>query len=547
MSEPVEKNDSANVARHLRAAAAASPGSPAVRAGELRLTFAELDRRTDACAAHFESLGIRAGDRTLLMVKPGVDLIVCVFALFKLGAPPVAIDPGMGLKSFLKCVETTRPDALVGIPLAHAVATVFPGKFKTVKTRALVGTSGFRKKLAAAEAALPAEGRPVYPAKPDDLAAILFTSGSTGAPKGVRYEHGMFEAQLALVRATYGITPGEVDLPMLPIFALFNPALGMETVVPDMNPSKPATLDPAKIIAEIRAAGVTNSFGSPALWRKIAAYGLARGDTLPGVRRILCAGAPVPAALHRNFKKFLPNAVVHTPYGATECLPVCTITGDEVLAETWRDTEAGLGTCVGRPLAGVTVAIIPVRDGIVENLADNPPYPESGVVGEIIVNSPACTREYDRRPDATALAKIRDCAVSGGFWHRMGDLGRLDASGRLWFYGRKVERVTTATGDIYTEPVEAVFNTHPKIFRSALIGLGDAGAQTPALVVEPQPGAFPRSAAARAAFAGELLEFARKNPATACIQKIFFEKKFPVDVRHNAKIHRLTLKKKYDR
>lgn len=546
MLEPVDNPNSANVARHLRAAAASSPGAPAVRAGDLRLTFAELDRRTDACAAHFESLGIRPGHRVLLMVKPGVDLIVCVFALFKLGAPPVAIDPGMGLRSFLKCVETTRPEALVGIPLAHAVATVFPGKFRTVKTRVLVGTGGFRKKLIAAEAALPAGGRPVYPANPDDLAAILFTSGSTGAPKGVRYEHGMFEAQLALVRATYGITPGEVDLPMLPIFALFNPALGMETVVPDMNPSKPATLDPAKIIAVIRSAGVTNSFGSPALWRKIAAHGLARGETLPGVRRILCAGAPVSAALHADFKKFLPNAVVHTPYGATECLPVCTITGDEVLGETRRDTEAGLGTCVGRPLAGVTVAIMPIREGVVENLSDNTPYPEPGFIGEIIVNSPACTREYDRRPDATALAKIRDGA-DGKFWHRMGDLGRLDTQGRLWFYGRKVERVTTAAGDIYTEPVEAVFNTHPKVFRSALIGLGAPGAQTPALVVEPHPGVFPKSAVARAAFAGELLAFAAKNPATACIQKIRFEKNFPVDVRHNAKIHRLKLRKKYDR
>lgn len=548
---------SSNVARHLRAAALATPGGRAVtwrakgvpasddEVAHRVVSFAQLDRDSDACAAWLESLGVRPGMRVLLMVKPGLDLILCTFALFKLGAPPVAIDPGMGLKNFLKCVETTTPDALVGIPLAHAVATVFRGKFKSAKIRAVVGTGGFRREIRRAAEALPPAGRPVYPAKPDELAAILFTSGSTGAPKGVRYEHGMFEAQIRLVREAYGIRPGEIDLPMLPIFALFNPALGVTTVVPDMNPSKPALADPSAILADINQSGVTTSFGSPALWRKIARHGLANpGSFAPSLRRILCAGAPVPASLHRDLKKILPGCVVHTPYGATECLPVCTITGDEVLAETWKETESGHGTCVGRPLPGVRVAIIPIRDGVIADLADCPPYPETGVVGEIIVQSPACTREYDRRPEATALSKIRD---GESFWHRMGDLGRLDERGRLWFYGRKAERVGTAAGELFTDPVEGVFNAHPRVFRCALIGLGAPGNQTPAVVIEPDAGAFPKSARAREAFVAELRELACRHPHTACIQKFLFEKKFPVDVRHNAKIHRLTLKKRHDR
>ncbi len=550
MSDPA---DSFNVARHLRAAARATPGACAVRvpcgrdaSGETLYrsrSFAELDRDTDACAAWLESQGVRPGMRVLLMVRPGLDLILCTFALFKLGAPPVAIDPGMGLKSFLKCVQTTAPDALVGIPLAHAVAAVFRHRFRTARVRAVVGTGGFRRRLEKAAGGLPEGGRPVYPAKPDELAAILFTSGSTGAPKGVRYEHGMFEAQLGLVRAAYGIEPGEIDLPMLPVFALFNPALGMTTVTPDMNPSKPASVNPENIVRAIRGNGVTNSFGSPALWAKIARHCLARGETLPSVRRVLCAGAPVPVALHRDLKKVLPNGVVHTPYGATECLPVCTITGDEVLAETWREAQSGLGTCVGRPLPGVRVAIIPIRDEAVADLSDCPPYGAPGPVGEIIVQSPSCTREYDRRPDATALAKIGDGA---GFWHRMGDLGRLDERGRVWFYGRKAERVRTAGGELYTESVEGVFNAHPRVFRTALIGLGEAGAQEPALVVEPLPGEFPSGAAAREAFIASLRELGARHEHTGRIQKFFFEKRFPVDVRHNAKIHRLTLKKKYD-
>lgn len=531
---------SANVARHLREAAGVSPAAPAVRTTDGRVfDFATLDRDTDACAAWFESRGIRPGMRVLLMVKPGLDLILCSFALFKLGAPPVAIDPGMGLKNFLNCVATTEPDALVGIPVAHVLASVFSGHFRPVRTRVVVGTPGFRKGLVRHRS--PSE-RPVYPARSDELAAILFTSGSTGAPKGVRYEHGMFDAQLELVRTAYAGAPGETDLPMLPLFALFNPALRACTVMPEMNPSKPAAFDPVKLVALIREAGVTTSFGSPALWRKLARHLASRNETLPGIRRVLTAGAPVPASLHRELKRVLPGAVVHTPYGATECLPVCSITGDEVLGETRYETEAGRGTCVGRPLPGVRIAVIPATDGIVAELRDRPPVDDPEFVGEIIVNSPACTREYDRRPDATAASKIRD---GDTFWHRMGDMGRIDASGRLWFYGRKAERVLTSSGVLYTEPVEAVFDTLPGVRRSALIGPVEAGRQIPVLAVEPEPDAFPRNAAARERFVASLKAHAAKYAHTASIDRFVFEKTFPVDVRHNAKIHRLTLAKKY--
>ncbi len=543
-----------NVARHLRFAAQNNPGFCAVRvpvgrtgAGDIRYierTFAELDRESDAAAEFFRQHGIVAGARTLLLARPGLDLILSMFALLKLGAVPIAIDPGMGFRSFLRCVENVRPEAVVGVRAALWATRFFPGKFSGVRARVTVGTNRFSKKIREIAGNFSGAPREIFAAEKDALAAILFTSGSTGAPKGVRYAHGMFDAQLAFVRDAYGILPGEVDLPMLPVFALFNPALGTTTVTPEMNPARPAAVDSEKIVRAVRQNAVTYSFGSPALWTKIARYCEAQKITLPTLRRVLIAGAPVHPRLFAALKEILPNAEIFSPYGATEVLPVSSISATEVLGETFAQTTQGRGTCVGRPLAGVRVSVIRIRDNAIENLADAEVLP-AGEVGEIIVQSASCTREYDNNPGATALAKIRDGDSGKSFWHRMGDLGRIDAAGRIWFYGRKAERVETAAGTLYTECCEAIFNTHPNIFRSALIGLGEPGRQMPAIVVEPWEKDFPATPAAKAQFSAELNELAGAHAITAGITRFYFEKKFPVDVRHNAKIHRLTLRKKY--
>jgi acyl-CoA synthetase (AMP-forming)/AMP-acid ligase II len=535
-----------NVARFLEEMALRQGDGPAVlapagRGRYERRSFAELEAEAGGAARCFAGRGIARGTRVLLMVRPGLDLIRCVFALFKLGAVPVVIDPGMGLRAFLRCVRGAAPEALVGIPKAHWVARLAPAAFRSARCRVVVGRGfGRRAGERAAEGPVPAADSAA-----DELAAILFTSGSTGPAKGVLYEHGMFEAQVDAIRRQYRIEPGEVDLPMLPVFALFNPALGMCTVVPEMDPARPARVDPVKIVRAIRETGVTNSFGSPALWRRIAAYCEERGIRLGGVRRVLMAGAPAPPDLMERMQALLPDGEVHSPYGATEALPVSSISAREVAAETGALTAAGRGTCVGRPLPGVAVRIIRPLDGPLPSLDGAEEMP-GGEVGEILVQGPSVTRRYDRRPEAEAAAKTGD-PDGGGFWHRMGDLGYLDGEGRLWFCGRKAERVDTAGGPLYTDCVEAVFNTHPKVARSALVGLSGArpGARVPALAVEPVRGMYPKTDTEKEAFRAELRALGRSRPGTAAIESFFFERAFPVDVRHNAKIHRLALARKY--
>jgi acyl-CoA synthetase (AMP-forming)/AMP-acid ligase II len=440
----------------------------------------------------------------------------------------VVVDPGMGLKSFLACVASARPRALVGIPIARLISRVLGRAFRSVEVRVGAHRSlTARLTLPQPGATLPAAPTAVAN-NPADLAAILFTSGSTGAPKGVCYEHGMFEAQVRLIRATYGIEPGEIDLPMLPIFALFNPALGMTTVVPEIDPRRPAAVDPEKIVAAIQQERVTNSFGSPTLWRKIATHCRTRNITLPSLRRVLCAGAAVPAELWRESRRLLPNGALHSPYGATEALPVATVTTSEIEENSVR------GACVGRPVGEVNVRIIALSDGPIASIAAAPELPP-GEIGEIVVRGPVVTKLYDALPEATALAKIADNST---VWHRMGDCGYLAPDGRLWFCGRKAERVEMSGGvTLHTEPCEQVFRAHPGVARCALIGLGDRPNQSPALVVEAK---IVDSAQGRA-MARALRDLALQYPHTAPIRRFYFYPRFPVDVRHNAKIHRLTL------
>ncbi len=534
-------SESANIARHLAAMAARQPGHPAVKiprgrtaGGDidyLTLSFRELDVEVAAWVDRLQGKGVRQGDRVLVMVRQGLPLIAAAFALFRLGAVPVVIDPGMGRKNFLACVARSRPRVLLGIPLAQAMGHVSRSAFGTVEVRVWVSGSPTAR-LSSGFQPSTFNFQPVNSAAAD-LAAVLFTSGSTGAPKGVCYEHGMFEAQVRLVREAYDIQPGEVDLPMLPIFALFNPALGLTTIVPEINPSRPADVDPAKIVRAIRQEGVTNSFGSPTLWRKIFDHCLAHQVTLPSLKRVLCAGAAVPASLWADAPRVLVNGRLHSPYGATEVLPVATVSD----AEAVGDQVAG--ALLGRPLPKNRVKVIALHAGPLATLNQTRELAR-GEIGEIIVTGPSVTKTYDALPEATALAKIAGTQPDGSpvTWHRMGDAGYLDAGGTLWFCGRIAERVTTPTGDLYPEPCEQVFRRHPRVARCALIGLGPAGRQEPALVVQPIQTSTPTD---QVRLLGELRGLALRHSHTAAIKRFFLHPSLPVDVRHNAKIHRLAL------
>lgn len=557
-----------NIAEKLRESAASAPHQRAVvfpvgrdaqgRVTYSHLTFRQLDRESDRLARGLRLLGVQPGMRLVLMVRPSLEFIALTFALFKAGAVVVLIDPGMGRTSIFRCLDQVEPQGFIAIPIVQAIRVCSGSRFKGARLNVTVGGGRWFWKGPNYQDLLGPDWEPFETTATNatDPAAIIFTSGSTGPPKGVLYEHGMFAAQVELLREFYHIQPGEVDLPGFPLFALFNSAMGVTTVIPDMDPTRPAKVDPNKILEAIENHGVTQAFGSPAIWNRVGRHCEQVGRTIPSLRRVLSAGAPVPIPVIERMLRALevpaPPALpstkteeisiaetvalpdIHTPYGATESLPVCSISGREIVRETAAKTRIGAGTCVGRPFPRMELKIIEITHGPIQHLdriRELPPME----IGEILVSGPVVTREYYRQPEATLLAKIPD---GDRFWHRMGDVGYLDQEGRLWFCGRKAHAVDTEHGRMFTICCEAIFNQHPRIFRSALVGVGEKPAQRPVIIVEPEAGEFPTAADDRKVLESELRELALANPLTRHIETILFHPSLPVDIRHNVKIFR---------
>jgi len=496
------------------------------------LTFKQLDALSSRLAAGLEGIGITRGTRTILMVPPGMEFFMIVFAMFKVGAVPVVVDPGMGIDRMVQCLQQGRPKAFIGIEKAHVLRLLKPRYFSQITHWVTVGRRWFwgghtlRQLLSNEQQSF----TPALTAR-DETAAIVFTTGSTGPAKGVVYTHGNFDAQIRQIQAHFKIQPDEIDLPTFPLFALFDPALGMTAVIPDMDPTRPAKANPDKIIEAIENHGVTNMFASPALLNRVGKHGKTHGIKLPSLRRVVSAGAPVSPANIEQFSALLTDdALIHTPYGATEAVPVISIASDEILSETRSLTEKGFGMCIGRPICDTKVCLIKITDGPITQLRDSLLVSDKQV-GEITVRADLVTEHYFNNREADLQAKIPDS--DGRVWHRMGDLGWMDSKGRIWFCGRKSHRVVTENGTLFTIPVEAIFNNHPAVFRSALTGVGPMGSQVPVVFVEP----LERIDNPKILIA-ELAALARANPLTEEIQHIFIEKQFPVDIRHNAKIFR---------
>ena len=507
-------------------------------------TYRQLSHRAESLAVGLRKFGVAEGTKCSFMVPPGEDAMVLALALWRVGAVMVAIEPhSHGLRAVAKSLDRVGPEVFFGTPEAHVARRVFGWGKGTIHTDVVVGGPDLPGITTMRSLEEPWLADPQAPrVTPDDPAVIAFTTGSTGAPKPTVMTHRNLTAMIAGVSAQWGLADaGEViDMPTFPMFWIVGLSHGGTVVVPPMNfaTKGPGQADPAKLVRTIRENRVGSMFGSPALLTNLARYCKQEGIRLPSIRRIVAGGAEIGGPLYAAVKDVLVHGEIYSNYGATEALPVAEISGATVLDETWARTEAGEGLCVGHPLPGVEVRIVEIDDGDIATIDDATPLP-TGSIGEVIARSPHISDHYHEAPEDMAANKIADGDTR---WHRLGDTGWLDDHGRLWVCGRRSHRVTVADRTYFPLCCEPVFNSHPDVARSALIGprrhgLTGAGDVTAAVVVELDAGARPRQARVER----ELREMAEQHGATRGIDTFSFIDRLPVDKRHNAKIDRPAL------
>lgn len=509
-----------------------------VRSGR-RVTFGQLDAQVADAAAGLTAAGVSPGDRVALLVPPGIDLTVAVYACWRAGAVIVVADAGLGLRAMGRALRGAAPDHVIGVPrgLAAAQALRIPGQ------RVLVGnlTAATRRLLRARQslATLIARGSRLRPGGlasptslvvPDAEAAVLFTSGATGPAKGVVYRLGQLRAQLDLIGGHYALTGEDRIVAAFAPFALYGPGLGIGAAVPDMDVTAPGSLSASALADAIRAVSATVVFASPATLRQVHRTSTALDEdgraALRRIRLVLTAGAPVPLDLLERVAEVMPAAALHTPYGMTEALPVCDIDLAGV-----RAAGTGDGVCVGRPLPGVSVRVSPLSGSTTETpgeLTD-----AASVTGELCVSAAHVKERYDRLW-ATERASTR---FPG--WHRTGDVGHLDQDGRVWVEGRTAHVLDTAGGPLTPVGVEQRVMKLPSVSDAALVGVGPTGTQHPVVVVVPK-GSASGGPMAGPALSAQVRQAAAELSPTP-VAAVLVRDRLPVDIRHQSKVDRVAV------
>lgn len=496
------------------------------RDGEpLRVSWRHLAARVDEIAAGLDAFGVRAGDRVSLLVQPGPTLTAALYACLRIGAVVVVADRGLGIRGLSRAVRGAVPDVVIGEVAGLAAARTLGWPGRRISAAALPATTSRALGVEASLSDLARAGRgralPTPPA-PEADAAVLFTSGSTGPAKGVVYTHAQLTALRDTLAAHFGVTADTGLVTGFAPFALLGPALGTRSATPDMDVSAPRTLTAAAVAAAVRASDARMVFLSPAAVANVVATSDALGAddraALERVETFLSTGAPVSIDLLRRAQRLMPNAVAHTPYGMTECLLVADVTLPEI-----EEAAGDRGVCVGRPLGTGQVRISAID---AEGRATGEPTTDAGATGEIVISAPHLKRGYFRLylTDREARRNLPDR------WHRTGDVGHLDAEGRLWVEGRLPHVITTAAGPVTPVGIEQDAETVAQVSRAAAVGVGPVGRQVVVAVVE--------TGARRAGLASPDLTDAVRAATTQTLAAVLVVPTLPTDIRHNSKIDR---------
>lgn len=507
-----------------------------------RYTYRQLSADAESVAPGLREMGIAERTRIVFMAPPGYEACVIGLALTRVGATTVWIDTAVGYLNITERLGRVGIEAFLGIPIAHLGRLIFGWGPRSMRKLIVAGKPGFpgARTLDSLRREAPAEPPPPR-VTPDDPAAILYTTGSTGPAKPALYLHKNFCRLFRQAHHSWRFDLGKelpVDMAVFPAFLFIPISAGGTMVAPPINfvTQGPADVDPRALLEVINDCGVKSMFGSPVLLENMSRYAMEKGIKTPALKHVVGAGDVIKAPAKKLLLEMMAGGgEVFAAYGATEAMPSTEMSAEETLEQTWDRTVKGGGICVGRPLPGVELRIIPIIEGPIGTL-DQVGELGCGEIGEIVVRSDHISPCYYNEEASTRKNKIADGGK--GVWHRYGDTGYIDEQGRLWVCGRVGHRVKSNFGSLYPLNCEPIFETHPQVRRCGLVGVTGKNGEIPVICIELKP---EHRSADRAALRAALLELAAGFGATGAIQHILFKSSLPVDPRHNSKIERPAL------
>ncbi len=425
-----------NLALSLRDAAESRPERTAITHAGAALTVGELETRSAAAAALLAERGVRRGDRVAIQLPNVPAFVDFYFATLRLGATVVPINP------LLRAAETayTLEDAEARVLVAwHESESPERDVAATVETVRITEPFGG----GAIDGRVGEQG--VVEVDPAETAVILYTSGTTGRPKGAELTHRNLGMNTRAVIAALEVGAEDVFLGTLPLYHSFGQTCTLNaSIAVGARLALLTRFDAAAAVELIEREGVTVLMGVPTMLAGIAAAG--DPDRLAGLRIVASGGAPLPREQSESFERVAGVPVLDT-WGLSETSPAATLS---------RPAENRPGS-VGRPIEGVEVRIFG---------EDGEPLPAEET-GQLAIRGHNVMKGYWRRPDATAAA------ITAEGWFLTGDLGRIDEEGYVYVVGRLKDMIIRGGLNIYPREVEEILHRHPAVSEAAVVGVPD--------------------------------------------------------------------------
>ncbi|NLX27290.1 MAG: AMP-binding protein [Lentisphaerae bacterium] len=433
-----------NITSMLDQAAARFPDRPALVLGGTPISFRSLSREVNQCANLLTHLGLKRGERMIIMIPMSPELYIVMLAVIRCGAVAVFVDPWISMRQIAAFSAFAEPSGFIGIPKSHLLRLMnrkLAGLKITLSTGSVWLGLPARKSLKS-RSDFPPDSESV-PVAFDDPALITFTSGSSGIPKGANRTHGFLKAQYEALCRELDYRDDDIDMPMFPVFALRNLAAGITSVIPDMDFRNVAEVDPVQIDRQIREHGVTLITASPPFIDRLAGL-----DHPPQLRQIFTGGAPVTAAQIERWHNGFPKTRIDIIYGSTEAEPVAHLSTHERLALDHQE-----GFCCGKPTDLLRTRIVQIRkEPIAPDQLDALTLPQ-GETGELLVSGNHVCRDYFN--NAAAVLENKVIEPDGTCWHRMGDTGYFDEEGRFFLTGRVHSTIMRNGKILHAQLIEA--------------------------------------------------------------------------------------------